>query len=125
MAPPSNFVVFSSIITKFSLFKEYDKFFSKSANKIIWVTLLRKYEIIFCFRLMYPLKFWNSSFLDGFGRNLAQKVSSDSKSETILQIRDQYQVHIGHSFVIFPFIKKCQPFLNDRVDITTNQATEE
>ena len=48
---PSNFVVFSSIITNFGVLEEYGKFFLKSANKFLWITLLRRYEIIFCFRL--------------------------------------------------------------------------
>ena len=65
--PPSNFIVFSSIITKFCALKKYDMLFLKSA---------KKFTCIFCFRLMYPLKLWNFSFLDGYGRNLAQKVNS-------------------------------------------------
>ena len=50
---PSNFVVFSSIVTKFGVLKEYDRFFPKLANKFIWIMLLQSYEIIFCLRLNY------------------------------------------------------------------------
>ena len=50
---------------------------------------------------------------------------ADSKSETILYIRDQYQVHIGHFFVIFPLIKKYLSLHNNRVDMATNQAIDE
>ena len=55
------------------------------------MTSLPSYDVIFCLRLPYPLKFRNSLFLDGF--NLAeiwlrgQVLGADSESEVIFYIR--------------------------------------
>ena len=55
--PPYNFVVSYPIMTKFSVVMEYDKFSPKSPKNFKKITSLPSYDVIFCFRLPYPLKF--------------------------------------------------------------------
>ena len=53
-----------SIMTQFGVFIEFDKFSSKSPKIFLKMTSLPSYNVILCFRLLYPLKFLNSLFLD-------------------------------------------------------------
>ena len=57
-APP-NFVVSLSIILKFDVVMECDRFFSTSQNrlKFIGMTSLESYDVIFLMRVAQPLKF--------------------------------------------------------------------
>ena len=64
---PSTIVVSGSIMTKFVVDSEFDKFFRKSQKHFIRMASLRSYDVIFCFTLPYLLKFRNSLFLDQFG----------------------------------------------------------
>ena len=64
--PPSTFVVSSSIMIKFGVLIEFDKFSPKSPKKVK-MTSLPSYDVVLCFRLPCSLKFRNSLFLDQFG----------------------------------------------------------
>ena len=68
MPPPSNFIVSFSIMTKFGVVIEFDKLPPKSPKTSIKMMSLQSCDVIFCFRLPYPLKFRNSLFL-GHGMN--------------------------------------------------------
>ena len=92
--PPPNFVVSSSITIKIGILIEFDKFPPKWPQKVSKMTPLPSYDVIFCLRLQYPLKFRNCLFLDGFYRE--QSLGADSDSKVIFYIGGQYQANIGH-----------------------------
>ena len=56
------------------------------------------YDVIFCLRLPYPLKFRNSLFLTDLAEIWlkGQILGADSEAEVIFYIRGQYQADIGH-----------------------------
>ena len=65
---PIDFVVPCSVMIKFAVFLEFDKFSPKS-QKSKKVTSLSSYDVIFCFSLPFLLKFLkfrNSLFLASF-----------------------------------------------------------
>ena len=70
MASPSNFVVSSSVMTKFGVLLKFDKH-SKITKKT--------FDVIFCFRLLLSLKFRNSLFLDLTEIWFRTNSSADSK----------------------------------------------
>ena len=48
---PSNFVVSCSVMAKFGVLIEFDKFSPRSPKKLTKMTSQRNYDDIFCFRL--------------------------------------------------------------------------
>ena len=60
----ASFITSYPIMTKFSVIIEFDKLSPKSLKEFIRMTSLWSYEVIFCFKLLYLLKFLNSLFLD-------------------------------------------------------------
>ena len=64
------------------------------------MTSLSSYDVIFCLRLPYPLRFRTFHFWTDLAEIwlMEQILGADSESEVMFHIRGQYQADIGHFF---------------------------
>ena len=104
--PLCNFLVSGSIMKKYGVVRQFDKFTPKSPQNYCGVWRH------FCFSAPILLKFRNSLFLDRCRLNLAQ----DTNSEATFYIR------VGHFLRCSLRKRNKHAFDNNRVAMATNQA---